>query len=190
MANITAFPQECKQITHLRDMGGGASDSGDASRPLRIYVLHSDPCLTGPALVSAAEMAADLRAEVVLLAVREVPYPLPVDRPNFDPGMYLNNLQALAGEVACPVRIELILTREKRETLREYLCPGSLAIIATRKHWWRTAEERLARSLKSAGCKLSLLTLRISKTGFITDRISCPAPAGIKDPVQREVSHA
>jgi hypothetical protein len=190
MSGLRTHLQEYEQITCWNGKRGDTDDPDEASRPLRIYVLLSNSHLTGPALDAAAAMAADLRAEVVLLAVREIPYPLPLDRPNFQPASYLDQLKVMAGAISCPVRIELILTREKRSALRHYLCPGSLVLIATRKHWWRTAEEKLARSLVHVGCNVSLLTMRMRKTGLVLHRLSQPAQADVKHATPGEVRHA
>ena len=190
MSSIIPYQQTLDPITSRSDSCCSAHDADEANRPLRIYVLHSDPRFTAPALGAASTLAADLRADVVLLAVREIPYPLPVDRPNFHPELYLAQLRAIAADIACPIRIELILAREKTDALRRYLRPGSLVLIATRKRWLKTREEKLARNLQRMACNVSLLTLKMSRTGVVADRLSQPAKTGINHARPKEVTRA
>ena len=190
MESIKAHLRKSESITCRDDSCRNVEDPGGTSPPMRIHVLHCDPRLTGAALDAAEKMAAGLRAEVVLLAVREIPYPLPMDRPDFRPELYLDQLKDIAGDLSCPLRIELILAREKTDALCQFLHPGSLVMVATRRHWWRTSEEKLARRLMQMGCNVSLLTLRMNRTGLVSHRFSPPAQAGDHDAVPREVSHA
>ena len=48
-------------------------------------------------------------------------------------------------------------TRDWLEAFKKVLEPGSLVILATKKRWWPTREEKLARSLAKAGHQVMLL---------------------------------
>ena len=115
--------------------------------------------LTGAALQAAATLARGLRARATLVSLQVVPYPLPLDRPDVQVEFLVRKLRSLAGNSRLPVRIELVFTRNRADALKSLIDPGSLFVVMTENHWWRTAEERLARALVKEGCRVSLLTL-------------------------------
>jgi hypothetical protein len=190
MNNDNVHLQICRSIKDRSAGGRTAEEPENTDRPLRIVVPYTTPELTKAALDGASGLAADLRAEAVLLAIREIPYPLPLDRPDVQPAILIEQFKALTDGMCCPVRIELMLTRRKRDAFREALGPGSLVLIARKWHWWRTDEERLAHALTRTGCIVSLLTLRKGKRGFITRQLSHEATLTSARAAIKEVRHA
>ena len=65
----------------------------------------------------------------------------------------------LADGCSLPVEPQVILARSREEGFRYALKPESTILLGTRRHFWRTDEERLARTLVSHGHKVALLHL-------------------------------
>lgn len=126
---------------------------------LQLVIPYTTPELTRAALKSAAVLAQDLGATMRLVGVHVVPYPCPLDHPDVANEHLKNKLAAVAWESALPVRAEVVYGRDRQAAFRQVLGPGALVLLATRKHWWRTAQERLARSLSRAGHSVALLVV-------------------------------
>ena len=135
---------------------------GSVSRPLRILVPYTTEDHTRAALNAAAAMARDLRAEVILVALQVVPYPLPLDRPHVHVEFTVRRLRNLVMNSSLSARVELVFARNKSDALKTLIDPASLVLLTTEDHWWRTAEERLTRTLIKQGCNVSLLTLPLN----------------------------
>jgi hypothetical protein len=142
---------DAKRLRGFQDLRG--------EQRLPVFVPYTTPELTGAALEAAAALTRSLRATAVLLAVHVVPILLPLEEPNV-PREYLEQrLRAIAAESAIPVRVELVFTRDPETGLRQALAPESLVLIATRKRWWKTAEEKMARFLAREGHSVLLVTV-------------------------------
>jgi len=189
MKNDRVHLQVCRSISCWNAGDQIADEPGNACRHLKIFVPYTTPDLTRDALAGASGLAADLRVEAVLVAVREIPYPLPLDYPDVQPALLIEKLMALAEGMSCPVRIELILARSKSDALRRAIRPGSLVLIAAKRHWWRTGEERLARTLARAGCSVSLLISPEGKRDHIALPGSLEAASTSAGVADREISH-
>jgi hypothetical protein len=168
-----------------RSEGCNQESLESVSRPLQIVVPYTTPDLSRAALNAAATLAEDMQATVVLLAVQVVPYPLPLDQPPVQTTFFLRQLTTMARENPLQVRIELVLARSRSEALRKFIAPGTLVLLVTKKRWWRTPEERLARILAEQGCSVSLLTLRPGR-GSESFRSASPTVGEIT----KEGSHA
>ena len=173
-----------------KDAERAGETTGDVHQPLRIVVPYTSPELCKASLNAIASLSKGLRAVAVVVAVQEVPYPLPLDRPDVQPRILLRQLRALATGISCPVRIELVLARCKRDAFQRAIGPGSLVLIAAKKHWWRTTEEKLARDLLRAGCRVELLKLPASEIGLLGKRPSLPAAFATAGATVKEVNRA
>ena len=69
----------------------------------------------------------------------------------------VDQLMELAGECSLPVSPQVILARSREEGFRYALKSESTVLLGTHRHFWRTEEERLARTLVSDGHKVALL---------------------------------
>ncbi len=99
------------------------------------------------ALREAEQLAAGLYAHVLLIIPIVVPYRLPLTSPPVSPGFFVRRLRrAMRGRWA-----HICLCRDFRQVCREVLKPRSLVVIAGRKRWWLTREERQTRELEAAG---------------------------------------
>ena len=136
-----------------------AAESGTVHRPLSILIPFTGHELARAALKEAVALAGDLGAIVTIAAVHVVPYQLPLNRPDVDKGYLTRGLESLAESCEFPAHVLLVLARDRQSAFRKLASPRSLVVIATRKRWWRTAEEALARALRCDGCRVALLTL-------------------------------
>lgn len=75
--------------------------------------------LAGTAVKLAASLSEDLHAKTTLLRIKEVPYPLPLDRPDVPPEHLLRELRDIVAESRVPVDAKLVLARDARRALRE-----------------------------------------------------------------------
>ncbi len=128
-------------------------------KPLRIVIPCNNRELGRAALHATTAIAGDLAATVTLAYVVVVPFPLPLDRPDVDTRHLLRELRDLADPSPIPIRILLVLARDKKAAFRRLIPDRSLVVLATRKRWWRTAEESLARALTREGHRVVLLKL-------------------------------
>jgi hypothetical protein len=69
----------------------------------------------------------------------------------------VNQLTELAADCPLPVIPQVVLARSREEGFRYALRPESTVLVGTHRHFWRTSEERLARTLLADGHKVALL---------------------------------
>jgi hypothetical protein len=151
----------------------GCCPEGNASvgRPLKIFVPYTKPGLTRSALDLAARYAEGLDVRVTLMFVQIVPFPSTLEAPDIRCDILARRVRNKIGRTRFPLTIEVILARERNEALRAAIPEGSLVLLTTAKHWWRTSEERLARFLSKSGCSISLIELRKSLLPNLTSLI-------------------
>jgi hypothetical protein len=124
------------------------SPSHSATR-LSVVLPHTDLALTRAALGEASRLAHGLHARVTVLAVRVIPFPEPLDPSRSFPG--LQELIALAESAEMPVTINIVYARDWDAACEQALDNGALVVIALRRSWLRTREERLAAHLTRTG---------------------------------------
>ncbi len=129
------------------------------STRLRLFIPYTTPELTKAALASAAGFARKLRASVTLVSVHIVPFPNPVNRPTVDPEHLKHPLREAIREAPVPVRAVLVYARDHDTGYRRALAPASLVLIASRRRWWTTKEQKLARRLERAGHSVAVLAV-------------------------------
>jgi hypothetical protein len=144
----------------MKDTRSAARTSAHNEAPvseLPVVVPYTTPGLTRTALNHIAALGGELGANVRLIDAHVVPFPVPVAKPTVSVEFLDQRLYAAAEELRLPVRMELLLTRDRLDAFRKALEPGSLVVIATRGWWWFSAEKRLARSLSKAGYDVMLV---------------------------------
>jgi hypothetical protein len=127
--------------------------SGD----LELVVPYTDPDLTRALLHKAVVLTAGLQAHIALLAVHAVPFPADFRCSTSTHAFLVNQLTDLAAECPLPVIPQVVLARSREEGFRYALRPESTVLVGTHRHFWRTSEERLARTLLADGHKVALL---------------------------------
>jgi hypothetical protein len=107
---------------------------------------------TGSAYTSGAlSLVSRLAARISIVAAHVVPYPLPLLDPPVDPAFLEQRLLSLALGSGADATVQIYLCRDRAETLDRILPAGATVVIGGRRHWWRTAEQRLARALAHHG---------------------------------------
>jgi hypothetical protein len=131
---------------------------------LELVVPYTDPDLARALLRKAAALTAGLQARISLVAVHSVPFPADFRCQASTHAFLVDKLTALAAESPLPVVPQVVLARSRDEGFRYALRPESTVIVGSRRHFWRTSEERLARMLVSDGHKVALLHIEKEKT--------------------------
>jgi hypothetical protein len=121
-----------------------------ATGVLWIVIPYTTPELTRAALRHAA-VCSDLDVHVCVVDVQVVPFPCTLNQPPVDRKFSECRLNDLLRESGLPGRGAVVYTRDWLEGFRKVLEPGSLVIVASKKRWWKTREEKLARTLMKAG---------------------------------------
>jgi hypothetical protein len=127
-----------------------------ATGDLGVVVPYTTPELTRAAL-SQAIVCSDLNVHISLVDVQVVPFPCPLDQPPIDNGYSHRRLQNLLKDTGLPAQAAVLYTRDWLEGFRKLLDPKSLVIVASKKRFWKTREEKLARALSKAGHHVMLL---------------------------------
>ena len=135
----------------------GSIGAGGGTEELEVVVLHLDAELTPALLRRAGELTAGLNARIVLLAVHTVPFPASYASATASHAHLVSQLVELAE--SCPVAVapHVVLARGLEEGVRYVLKDGSTVLIGTRRQLWKSAGERLARSLAGDGHKVALV---------------------------------
>lgn len=123
---------------------------------LSIAVPFTTPELTRSALRHTG-ICTDLDVHVSLVDVQVVPFPCPLDQPPIDKKFSERRLQELIKESRVPGQATVLYTRNLLDGFLRALEPKALVVMATKKHWWPTREEKLARDLSKAGHQVMLL---------------------------------
>ena len=127
--------------------------SGD----LELVVPYTDPDLTRALLQKAAALTAGLQARISLVAVHSVPFPADFRCPTSTHAFLVEQLTELAAACPLPVSPLVVLARSREEGFRYALRQESTVLVGSRRRFWRTSEERLARTLVADGHKVALL---------------------------------
>ncbi len=117
---------------------------------LEIVVLHTTAKETAGALKMAADLASGL-APVRLVALQEVPYPLPLDAPPVSVEFLEKRFSNMASEAGVEASIDIRLCRDARDVVESELGPHCVVVMGGRRRWWPTAAMRLARRLEHLG---------------------------------------
>ena len=128
-----------------------AAPADNAGRPIEITVLHTGTQTTVKAVETATRLAKDLAAEIRLLVLQVVPYPLSLDTPDVSTEFMQSFFLELASRANVELRVDIRIGRDKRLLLESALQPGSVVLIGARHGWWPTLEGRMAKRL---GCSI------------------------------------
>ena len=127
------------------------------SGELEVVVPYTEPSVTAEVLRRVPALTAGLNAQVTLIAVHTLPYPLPFVCPALVHAHLVEQLTELAVGCALPVHPQVVLACDRAEGFQYVLKPSSTVLVGSRKHLWRTQEEKLARSLARDGHKVVLV---------------------------------
>jgi hypothetical protein len=124
---------------------------------IELVVPFTDSQTTRAVLERARVMTAGLDARILLVAVHALPYPSAFTCPAATHAFLVDQLLELANGCPMPVASQVVLARSREDGFRHALKEDSTVLVGTRKHIWRTAEERLANMLAGDGHKVILL---------------------------------
>lgn len=128
-----------------------ALETGQVSKSsLEIVVLHTEAKETARALKMAADLASGL-APVRLVAIQQVPYPLPLDAPPVSVEFLETSFSNMTSEAGVNASIDIRLCRDPRDVVERELGPHCVVVIGGRRRWWPAAATRLARRLERLG---------------------------------------
>jgi hypothetical protein len=131
--------------------------SAGAGQDLEITIPLTEWSVTQAVLERAPVLTAGLSARVKLVAVHTMPYQAPFYCPTLVHAHLVQQVMDLASQCDLPVEPQVVLARSREDGLRHVLTASSTVLLGSRKHWWRTREESLARWLAREGYRVALL---------------------------------
>ena len=129
-------------------------EDGHGNRGLEITVVYTNERGTHAALKTASELAHDLGARINLIALRPVPWALPITQPTIPvpwTEQRLFNLVCAATSPGLDRDVYVYLCRDKGRALLKALRPKSLVVIGDKRTWWPSEATRMATTLERAG---------------------------------------
>jgi hypothetical protein len=131
-------------------------ERAEGGRKLDLKVIFTDLPRTAAALATARAMARGLGARITVLMAQVVPYPLPLASPPIPVEFTRRQIESVAaGE---NTTVEILLCRDRLQTIQQALPPDSLVIVGTRKWlWWPSWERKLARALRHDGRRVLVI---------------------------------
>jgi hypothetical protein len=135
----------------------GCLETDGSGGELEVVVPYTEPSVTAEILRRVPALAAGLNAQITLIAVHTLPYPLPFVCPALVHANLVEQLTDLASHCELPVHPQVVLARDRAEGFRYVLKSSSTVLIGSHKHLWRTQEEKLARFLAHDGHKVVLI---------------------------------
>jgi hypothetical protein len=137
------------------DPGSLAQDG--VSAEIELAIPYTEKYLAGAVLERAMALGAGLNARISLVAVHAAPYPLEFGCPSSTHAFLVERLVELAGRCPLPVTAEVIMARSQEEGFRNAFHSSATVLVGSRRRWWRTAEEKLARALARDGRQVVLM---------------------------------
>jgi len=135
----------------------GTLEAAPGESQLEIVVPYTEWALADAVLRRAAVLAAGLNVRVRLVAVHSVPYASPYGLPAAVHAHLVEQLVDLASHCPFAVEPQVIMAHGWAEGFEFAMRPESTVLVGTRKHFWRTREESLARNLARAGHNVALI---------------------------------
>lgn len=148
---MSAYP-----LAGLR-IDAGFAPPAAAEDDLEIVVPFTEWSLTLAALRRLPHLTAGLNARVKLVAVHTMPYQTGLYCPTLVHAHLVQQVTDLAAQCELPIEPHVVLAHSREEGFRHALTARSTLFVGSRRHWWRTAEESLARLLAAEGYRVALL---------------------------------
>ncbi len=118
---------------------------------LSVFVVFTTTTRTLKALERACEMAKPLGADIHVVAVQVVPYPLPLSQPPVPFEFVLRRFRDRTAELPGQIQVTAFLCRDSLQALKCGLPPDSPIFIGVGRSWLPDRDRRLAWRLRRAG---------------------------------------
>ena len=123
----------------------GTLEAGPGERELEIVVPYTEWALADAVLQKAAVLAGGLNVRIRLVAVHSMPYAASYGCPAAVHAHLVEQLVDLASRCPFPVEAQVVMAQGWVEGFLFAIGPDSMVLVGSRKHFWRTREESLAR---------------------------------------------
>jgi hypothetical protein len=169
-----------KSTVNFKEFVGGqeTSRTSASAHRLCVTVVPTTQEGTTAALNTAASLAKDLDAKIVLLKVEVVPSRFPVNKPPVTLDFTLKQQRSLLLHSSASdedVAIRICLCRDRDQCLLHVLRRRALVVIGGRRRWWSSSEEKLEHALRRLGHHVIFIDVS-HKTDW-TSRTNCsPSP--------------
>ena len=122
-----------------------------------VYVIFTSIDWTLKALEKAREISKPIEADIAVVAVQVVPFPLPLDKPPVPMEFVIRRFEEKAAEFPEGTKISACLCRDPLVALKRVLKRNCPVIMGVRKTMWPNRDKRLAGKLKRAGYEITLV---------------------------------
>lgn len=113
---------------------------------------------THAALEEAAALSLDLQLQIQVVIPCVVPYPLPIHRPRVEPAFRYRKCISMCQQTSANVAVHLVLCRDTKRCLKDYLPPRSMVFIGEPTQFWKCLALRgLAREIRAWGHEVQLI---------------------------------
>ena len=122
-----------------------------------ISVIFTSTSETLKALEKASELAKPLSADIAVIVVQVVPFPLSLDTPPISIETVLKGFEECTRQFPEKIRVFSYLCRDEMDGFKRALKSDRPVVIGTTKSLLPTREERLAQNLRHAGYEVILV---------------------------------
>lgn len=136
-----------------RNAGSNADARVDFDLRLQLTVIQTTPEATLCALRLGSKLAKGVRARIRLVVTEVVPFRLPLENPPISADFLHRRQERLVAYADIDdesVAIEILLCRNAKRALRQFLSPGSLVLVGGRPTFWNSGY-RLSKWLERIG---------------------------------------
>ena len=123
----------------------------DDAAERELVVVHTSVAATKVALQTAAQLGNGLYNRIRLIALRVVPFPLPLTAPPVAERFTEQFFALMAEDFPEVTRVDVVNCRDEAEGLCSALRTSSLVVIGPPRRWWSSREAKLRKAATRAG---------------------------------------
>jgi hypothetical protein len=132
-------------------------ESPGSASAIEIVIPYTEWSLGEATIARAVALTAKLTAAIRLIAVHTVPYPTQFGCLAAVHANLVEQLIDLASRCPLTVHPQVVLARSRNDGFRSALPAESTVLLGTRRHLWKTPEQRLGAMLAAEGHKVVLI---------------------------------
>jgi hypothetical protein len=144
---VNALPPSPRNTTEIHQRFSKQPEV--AGLEVQVVFTNLPQTLAALAVVSRLGLSLEVRPRVLIFC--DLPTTLPLEIRFVPAGFFEEKIRALTRESSVGFSVQQCICRNLGESLRGLLHPHSLVVIAGRKRWWPTREQRLAGRLTKDG---------------------------------------